>query len=98
MLGVMRRRRRVEHHIEQPLAKRIDFVEHENAACPLHEPRQRTGSRRGFQHSLTVADRRRAHGEGRVRQWGRELLQTNLLLGPTGFGQEPRSEALGNTK
>ena len=40
MFRVMSRRLRVEHHIEQPLAKRIDFVEHELGPCPLGKARQ----------------------------------------------------------
>ena len=98
MLAVMASRLRVEHHIEQPLAKWIDFVEHELGPCPFHEPRQRAGPRRGFQYSLAFADRRRARGEGRVRQRGRELLQADLLLGAAGFGQKPHSEVLCVTK
>ena len=98
MLGVMSAHLRVEHHIEQPQAKRIDFVEQKLGPCPLHEPCQRPCPRRGFQHSLARTDRRRAHGEGCVRKRGRELLQADLLLGPPGFGQKPHREVLGGTK
>lgn len=82
-----RPRRRSKQAVEQRRTAIGQFVQRQNPAAGLGHDGDQTRARRGLQHLVAGSDLGSQHHERRQLRRGGELIQRELILGPSAMGQ-----------